>query len=167
MLILIQSGHVTQKLTQHKRILGVSGARRRYAYRVKAKIRHAQITQENPAVGMRIGPHPPVALRREFGQFRYQAAIFIEQFLSLVTLHPTFKLRHMIGVPGIHDERHLMRSEGALDLEAIDDFRSRPALGDLRTIMGQRGRTASFVFRAFFWICRISSMASSMVAAMS
>ncbi len=33
--------------------------------------------------------------------------------------------------------------------------------------MGQRGRVVSFLFRAFFWICRMSSMALSKVVAMS
>ena len=34
----------------------------------------------------------------------------------------------MIGMIGIHQERHLVRSEGALDWQAIHDFRSGPAL---------------------------------------
>ena len=44
-LILIQLGHVTQKLTQHERILAVNGAGRGNTYRVNVKIRHAQIPQ--------------------------------------------------------------------------------------------------------------------------
>ena len=35
----------------------------------------------------------------------------------------------MVGVLGIDQDRHLVRTEGALDLQAVDDFRSRPALG--------------------------------------
>ena len=69
----------------------------------------------------------------------------------------------MIGMLGIHQERHLVRPERAFDLQAIDDFRSCPALGDLRTIIGQRGRVVSLLFRALFWICRMSSMAFSKV----
>ena len=128
-LLLIQLGHVTQELAQHERILAVNGTRRRHVYRVRVKVRHAQVAQQNSAVGVRIGAHPPVALRRQFGQFRQQAAIFIEQFLGLVAFHPAFKLLDMIGMLGIHQERHLVRAEGALDLQTIDDFRSGPALG--------------------------------------
>ena len=62
-LILIQLGHVTQELTQHERILGGNRAGRRHIDRVEVKIRHAQIAQQNAAVGVRIGAHPPVALR--------------------------------------------------------------------------------------------------------
>ena len=128
-LILIQLGHVAQELAQHERILAVDGAGRRHIHRVVVEVRHAQIAQQNAAVGVRIGAHPPVALRRQFGQFRHEPAIFIEQLLGLVAFHPAFKLLDMIGMLGIHQERHLVRSEGALDLQAIDDFRSRPALG--------------------------------------
>ena len=35
----------------------------------------------------------------------------------------------MSGMLGIHQERHLVRSERAFNLQTIDDFRSRPALG--------------------------------------
>jgi hypothetical protein len=40
-------------------------------------------------------------------------------------------------------------------------------LGDLSTIIGQRGRVAFLLVRASFWYLRMSSMARSNVAAMS
>ena len=128
-LILIQLGHVAQELTQHERILAVNGTGRRHIHRVDVEVRHSQVAQQNAAVGVGIGAHPPVALRRQFGQFRHEPAILIEQFLGLVALHPAFKLLDMIGMLGIHQERHLVRSERAFNLQTIDDFRSRPALG--------------------------------------
>ena len=93
------------------------------------EVRHPQVAQQDSAVGVRIGAHPAVALRRQFGQFRHEPATFIEQLLGLVAFHPAFELLDMLGMLGIHQQRHLVRSERALDLEAIDDFRSRPALG--------------------------------------
>ena len=87
-LILIQLGHVAQELTQHERILAVHGTRRRHIHRVVVEVRHAQVAQQNAAVGVGIGAHPPVALRRQLGQFRHESAIFIEQLLRLVALHP-------------------------------------------------------------------------------
>ena len=128
-LILIQLGHVTQELAQHKRILALNGAGRRHIHRVDVEVRHAQVAQQNAAVGVRIGAHPPVALRRQLGQFRQESAVLIEQLLGLVAFHPAFKLLDMLGMSGIHQERHLVRSEGAFNLQAVDDFRSRPALG--------------------------------------
>ncbi len=86
------------------------------------EVRHAQVAQQNAAVGVGIGAHPAVALRRQFGQFRHEPPIFIEQFLGLVAFHPAFKLLDMIGMLGIHQERHLVRSESALDLQAVDEL---------------------------------------------
>ena len=128
-LILIQLGDIAQELTQHERILAVHGAGRRHIHRVVAEVRHSQIAQQNAAVGVRIGAHAPVALRRQVGQFRHEPAILIEQLLGLVAFHPAFQLLDMIGMLGIHQQRYLVRPEGAFDLQAVDYFRSCPALG--------------------------------------
>ena len=99
-LILIQLGHIAQELTQHERILAVNGAGRGHIHRVVMEVRHAQVAQQNAAVGMRIGAHPPVALRRQLGQFRHEPAILIEQLLGLVAFHPAFEQLDMIGMLG-------------------------------------------------------------------
>ena len=90
---------------------------------------HAQVAQQNSAVGVRIGAHAPVALRRQLGQFRHESAILIEQLLGLVALHPTLKQLNMVRMFGIHQDRHLVSSERSFDLQAINHLRSRPALG--------------------------------------
>ena len=130
-LVLVQLGHVAQELAQHERVLDLNRAGRRHIDRVVVEVRHAQVAQQNAAVGVRIGAHPAVALRRQLGQFRHEPAILVEQFLGLVALHPAFEQLDMIGMVGIDQQRHLVRSEGALDLQAVDDFRSGPALGRL------------------------------------
>ncbi len=107
-LILIQLGHIAQERTQHLRILGVHRAGRRHVHRVDVEVRHAQVAQQNAAVGMGIASHPTVALRCKFGQFRHESPIFIEQFLGLVAFHPAFKQFDMVGMLGIHQERHLV-----------------------------------------------------------
>ena len=63
-LILIQLGHVAQKLTEHERVLAIHGARGRHLHRVVVEIRHAQVTKQHAAVGVRIGAHAPVGGRR-------------------------------------------------------------------------------------------------------
>ena len=68
MLILIQLGHIAQEFAEHERILAVNGAGRRHIHRMVMKIRHAQIAQQQSAVGMRVRAHPPVALRSQFSQ---------------------------------------------------------------------------------------------------
>src|SRR6202034_177064 len=76
-----------------------------------------------------IGTHPPITLRCKLGQFIDQSAAFIEQLLGLVALHPTLKLRNVLRMLWIDEEWYLMRPEGSLNLEAIDDLRARPSLG--------------------------------------
>ena len=80
---------------------------------------------------MWVGSHPAVALRRQLGQFCDQSAIFIEEFLCLVALHPFFQELYMIGMCGIDEQRDLMRSKCSLDLQTVDDLRACPALGRL------------------------------------
>jgi len=121
--------------------------RRRYAYRVKA---------ENPACANHAResrrwhadwPHPPVAfgassansdIRRPFHRTVPQPCNSSSNFQAAP---------HDRGA-GIHDERHLMRSE-VPSIGGIDDFGPVQPLGP-EDDHGQRGRTASFVFRAFF-----------------
>jgi hypothetical protein len=62
-------------------------------------------------------------------KFRFQAALLIEEFLGPVAAQPVFQQLEMLGMRGRIGERHLMRTEGAFDLQAIDDLRPRPALG--------------------------------------
>ena len=93
--------------------------------------------------------------------------MLIKQFFRLVAFHPAFKLLEVIRMLVIHQERHLVGPEGALDCRPSTTFGPVQPLGDLKTIMGHRGRMASFLFRAFFWICRMPWMALSKVAAMS
>ena len=50
---------------------------------------------------MGIGTHPPVALRRQLGQFRHKAPFLVEQFFGLVAFHPAFELLDIIGMAGI------------------------------------------------------------------
>ncbi len=96
---------------------------------MNVKIRHLQVLQEKTTVGVRIGSHASVSFGSKFGKFRKKTALFVEQFLRLVASHPAFKILHVIGMFGIHQNRYLVSPEGPLDLKAIDDFRPCPTLG--------------------------------------
>ena len=67
-------------------------ARRGHVDRVVAEIRHAQIAQQHAAVGVRIRAHAPLALRRQLGQLRLQAALLVEQLLRPVAPQPVLEL---------------------------------------------------------------------------
>jgi hypothetical protein len=55
---------------------------------VGPEVGHAQVTQKQPAVGVRVGPHPPITLRGERGQLGPQPPVGVEQLLGLVAAHP-------------------------------------------------------------------------------
>ena len=66
--------------------------------RVVAEIRHPQVAQQNAAVGVGIRAHASFALGRKFGQFRFQAALLIEEFLRPVAPQPVFQQLEVFGM---------------------------------------------------------------------
>ena len=72
-LVLIERGHVAEEPAQYERILAVH-LLGEGTLSVSAEVRHSQIVEQDSAIGVRIGSHPPVALGREFGQFRQDDA---------------------------------------------------------------------------------------------
>ena len=92
--------------------------RRGYVGRVVAKIRHPQVAEQNPSIGVGIRPHASLTLGRKFGQFRFQAALFVEEFLRPVALQPIFQELEVFGMSGWVGERHLVCPEGAFNLQA-------------------------------------------------
>ncbi len=114
------------------RVADAAHPRRRHVLRVVAEIRHAQVAQQLAAVGVRIRAHATVALGRQFGQFRFQAALFIEELFGSVAPQPVFQELEVFGMCGRVGERHLVRPEGAFDRQAIDYLRSGPALGRIQ-----------------------------------
>ena len=128
-LLTVQLGHIAQERPEHMRVADAEHSRRGHGFGVVAEIRHAQVAQQHAAVGMRIRAHASFALGRQFGQFRFQAALRIEEFLRPVAPQPVFQQLEVFGMGGRVGERHLVRPEGAFNLQAIDHLRPRPALG--------------------------------------
>ena len=128
-LLLVQLRHIAQERPEHMRVADAVRPRRGHVGRVVAKIRHPQVAEQNAAVGVGIRAHAPFALGRKFGQFRFQAALVIEEFLRPVAPQPVFQQLEVFGMGGRIGERHLVRPEGAFHLQAVDHLRPRPALG--------------------------------------
>ena len=127
-LLAVQLHHIAQERPEHMGVADSRRTRRGYVFRVVAEIRHPQITQQHAAVGMGIGAHASFAPGSQFGQFRFQAALALEEFLRPVAHEPVFQQFEVFGMsPGV--ERHLVRTEGAFDRQAIDRLRPGPALG--------------------------------------
>ena len=128
-LLAVQLRHIAQETPEHMRVADAAHPRRRHVDRVVAEIRHPQVAEQNAAIGVGIRAHAPFALGRKFGQFRFQAALLIEEFLRPVAPQPVFQQLEVFGMGGRVGERHLVRTEGAFNLQAIDHLRPGPALG--------------------------------------
>ena len=105
-----------------------------------------------PPLAWGLAPIRRSPVGRQLRQLRQQPAVLVEQLLGPVALHPALELGDVFGVLGVHQERHLVGSERALDRQAVDDLGPRPALGGASTIIGQRGRAVSPPSRALPWI---------------
>jgi hypothetical protein len=128
-LLAVQLRDIAQETPEHMRVADAAHPWRGHVNCVVAEIRHPQIAEQNAAIGVGVRAHAPVASGRKFGQFRLQAALLIEEFLRSVAPQPVFQQLEVFGMGGRVGERHLMRSEGAFNLQAIDRLRPRPALG--------------------------------------
>ncbi len=56
--------------------------------RVFGEVRQLQLDQQPPAVGVRVGAHTAVTLRRQAGEFRAQPSLLVEELLRLVATQP-------------------------------------------------------------------------------
>jgi hypothetical protein len=125
----VELDHVTQELAQNEGVLRVNGTGGRHRDRMGTEVRHVQVAQQDPAVGVRIGAHPPVTQGCQLSQVRQEAAVGVEQFLGLVAPHPALQLAQVSRMASVDQERYLVRPEGAFDLQAVNDLRAGPALG--------------------------------------
>ena len=78
---------------------------------------------------MRVGAHAAVALGRQVGQLRHEAAALVEELLRTVALHPRLEEAEVVGVGAHLAQRHLVGAPRALDRQAVDEGGAGPALG--------------------------------------
>ena len=67
-----------------------------------------------------------MAGRSKHGEFVAELAVFIEQFVRPIALHPVFELLQVLSILEVRD-RNLMRAPSALDRVTVHEFRSGPA----------------------------------------
>ena len=101
----------------------------RHVYGVVAKVRQAEVLQQQAAVRVRVGAHASVAAGRQGCQVRHQPSAGIEQLFGAIAVEPALQLGEMSRIGGKLGERHLVRSPRALRRQSIDFFGSRPAFG--------------------------------------
>ncbi len=96
---------------------------------VVAEVGQLEVAQQQPAVGVRVRAHPPLAGRRERGQLVTAARRrLVEQLLGTVGAQPRLELGQVLGLVADVGQRHLVGAERALGGEPVDDLGTGPAL---------------------------------------
>ncbi len=88
-----------------------------------------RIAAQQPAVGVRVGAHTAIAVRRQGLQFGHERAVRVEQFFGRVALQPALEQLQARRVAPNVGEGHLVRPPRAFDLVPLDFLRPRPSLG--------------------------------------
>ncbi len=120
--------HVAQELAEAAGRLVELGTRLRDGNRVPGEVGQVERLEHAPTVGVRVRAHAALAAGRELRERRHQPALIVEQLFGPVAAHPLLELVQVVGVVAHVRERHLVRTERALDRLAVDDLRAGPTL---------------------------------------
>ena len=93
----VANRHVAQKRSHDMGVANAARAGNRHVTSVIAKVWHLQIAQQQATIGMWIGTHAALANGCQFGKFRQESTVGIEQLLDAVTLEPFFEQGQMTG----------------------------------------------------------------------
>src|SRR5579884_2453809 len=121
--------NVAHQLTKHACILIVRGGRLFDVKRIVRKVGQIQIDQQSTTIGMGIGPHSSIPLRRECGKFGDETSLLVKKLFWFVAAHPLFQYFQVLGICLYIFYRDLVRPKGALDRDTIDLFGSSPDFG--------------------------------------
>ena len=114
---------------------------------VIAEVGQPQVAEQDAAVGVRVGPHPPLALGASACSSGMRPARLVEELLGLVAAHPASR-----AASGARDARSARTA--APDARRYVPSTCRPSttfgpvqpLGVFRTIIGHRGRSIDAPF---------------------
>ena len=117
---------VAHERAEHGHVLRLDGAGRRHGLLIRAEVRHAQLAQQQAAVGVGVRAHAALPLRREGLQLGDERAVVVKELLGVVAAQPLLELHEVLGL--VHRDRHLVRAERPLHLPAVHFLRAGPAL---------------------------------------
>ena len=151
----VRGDDVAQERAQHPGGLAGLGRGAVNRHRVVAEVGHHQVAQQQPAVGMRVGAHPPVPRGASACKLRDQPSALVEQLVGPVAAQPLLEQLAVLGVAAGLGQRDLVGAEGALDRDAVDLLRPGPALrgaqhdhrprrAGRRPVRRRRGRSAGW-----------------------
>ena len=131
--------HVAQPAAEHPGGLRGRRAGRGDVHGVPGEVGQPQVTQQQPAVGVRVRAHPPLAARGQRRQLRDQRAGGVEELTRPVRAQPLVELRQVPGVLARRGERDLVRPPGPLHRQPVHHLGPGPPLGRLQHDGGPGG----------------------------
>ena len=135
--ILVLPDHIPDKGAQYQHVLGLHGAGGGQVDAVVAEVGEFQVPQQLAAVGVGVGPHPPVPLGGQGLEFGAELALLGEELLGVVAAQPVL---HQLQVVGLgHVDGHLVGPEGALNGLPVHFLGAGPALGGAQDDHGPGG----------------------------
>ena len=138
----IRLDDVSEQFSEHPGRFHPGRARSLDGYRVVGEVRHGEVLEQEPAVGVWVGAHAARARRRERSQLGAEAPGLVEELLGPVAAHPGFEHGQVLGIRADLAHGHLVGPERALDRQAVHGLGPRPALGRAQDDHGPRGTTA-------------------------
>ena len=125
----IELQEITDERALHLRCGAADGAAARNIHGVLAKVRQAEVLEQEAAVGVRVGAHAPCPRGRERGELGSEAAVLVKQLLGTIAAHPPLEQRHVVRLLEESGERHLVRAPRPFHELAVHFARACPALG--------------------------------------
>ena len=122
----VQLHHIAEESAHDPGRFGRDGAGGGHRDGVVAEIREPQISEEQAAVGVRVGAHAAAAVwgRASASSGRRLTAV-VEELLGPIALHPLFEDAHVARILVHLSHRHLVRAPIALGPPAVDLLRGR------------------------------------------
>ena len=127
--LLIEPNDIAQEVSQHPGVLSVTLSGMRHRHRVFTELRHAQVAQQQAAVGVRIGAHAPLCPGRQSGELCAQPTGAVEELCGAIAAHPVLELPQVRRVAADLRQRHLVGPERTLDGLSVHRLRPGPAFG--------------------------------------
>ena len=121
--------HVAQPVAEHPSRFRHARAGVFHRHGVVGEFGQPQVPQQQAAVGVRVGAHPPLTARGQRGEVRHQGPGGVEELLGPVRAQPLLQLRQVLGVAAHLGDRDLMRPPGPLHRQPVHHLGPGPPLG--------------------------------------
>ena len=140
----VEGDEIPHIAPQHAGVLSLYRAGLGHLHPVLPEVWGAQIPEQQPAVGMRIGSHAPLPLGGQLPQGGDQGPVFVKQLLRPVAAQPALQLLDAAGLAVVDGNGDLVGAPAALHRLPVHLLGASPALGGAEYDHGPAGAGGVF-----------------------